>query len=319
MFKGIDVSKWNGSNDFNRAKADGVDFVIIRASWGGNYSSFKNNGLDPYWEENYQGAKQAGLMVGAYHYLYATSIKEAKQEAERFISQLKSKKFEYPVYLDIEDTAQKNLSKDLVTDMTVAFCKKVEEAGYYVGVYTYKNFFDTKLDKNKLKDFDKWIAHYSKSLFNSNQNYYDNGIYQMWQYGSEGNYVDGISNYGNGINYVDVNICYVDYPKIIKNTELNGYNRSNLSTPSIVEKPKNILVTYNNEIDKVFAEMIKNELYYDIDSIKNNIDYSKYNYVIHVGGGLNPKTNLYLQGQNRNETKNIVVNFINKGGLRNEN
>ena len=252
-------------------------------------------------------------MVGAYHYLYATSIKEAKQEAERFISQLKNKKFEYPIYLDIEDTAQKNLSKDLVTDMTVAFCKKVEEAGYYVGVYTYKNFFDTKLDKNKLKDFDKWIAHYSKSLFNSNQNYYDNGIYQMWQYGSEGNYVDGISNYGNGINYVDVNICYVDYPKIIKNAGLNGFNKT--LNHQIVDN-KRILVTYANEIDKVFAEMIKNELFYEINNIKNVISYANFDYVIHVGGGLNHKANLYLQGQNRNETKNIVVNFINKGGIQ---
>lgn len=312
MFKGIDVSKWNGSNDFNRAKADGVDFVIIRASWGGNYSTFKNNGLDPYWEENYQGAKKAGLMVGAYHYLYATSVNEAKQEADRFLSQLKNKQFEYPVYLDIEDKTQKNLSKDLVTDMTAAFCKKMEEAKYYVGVYTYKNFFDTKLDKNKLKNFDKWVAHYSKSLFNSNPNYYDNKTYQMWQYGSEGNYVDGISNYGNGINYVDVNICYVDYPKIIKKAGLNGFNKT--EKHQIVDN-KRILVTYDNEIDKVFAEMIKNELYYDIDSIKNNIDYSRYNYVIHVGGGLNPKANLYLRGQNRSETKNIVVNFINKGGI----
>lgn len=105
--KGIDVSVWQGDIDFAKVKANGIDFVIIRAGYG-KLTSQK----DKYFEQNYSRAKAAGLHVGAYWYSYAQSADDAKKEAQTCISVLKGKQFDYPVYFDIEEKSQLNKGKD---------------------------------------------------------------------------------------------------------------------------------------------------------------------------------------------------------------
>ena len=96
--KGIDVSVHNGSINWNQVKAEGVQFVILRAGYG-KLASQK----DQRFEEYYAGAKSAGIPVGSYWYSYATGVEEAKIEAEVCISVLKGKQFEYPIYFDLEE------------------------------------------------------------------------------------------------------------------------------------------------------------------------------------------------------------------------
>ena len=227
--KGIDVSKWNGSNDFNRAKNAGTEFVIIRSNYG--YSdSFKNSGYDPYFEENYKGCKNAGLPVGVYCYNYANTISQVETEARRTLSCLSGKSLELPVFCDAED--KEFLSGDNVTDKIIAYLKVIKDAGYKIGVYANKNWFDNHIDLNRIKSelgsVITWIAHYNANLYNNNPNHYK-GHYDIWQYGSEGYTMDGISGTGGGIDYVDTNISYIDFN--------NEYGSSSSTPTQSVENP----------------------------------------------------------------------------------
>jgi len=95
--KCIDVSTWQGSIDFNKVKSAGYDYVIIRAGYGKEKSQ-----KDNMFETNYKNAKSAGLKVGAYWFSYAMSPSTATAEADACLSCIKGKKFELPVYYDME-------------------------------------------------------------------------------------------------------------------------------------------------------------------------------------------------------------------------
>lgn len=194
--KGIDVSTFQGTIDWEKVKADGVKFAIIRGGYG-------RHGIDERFEQNYKNAKKAGVPVGVYHYSYATTVANAKEEAALVLSYLKGKQFEYPVVFDIEDETQRSLSKSLLTDITKAFCESVEKSGYYVCIYSSKAFLTSKLDMKKLSRYDVWVAQWNKTCTYK-------GDYGMWQYSDNGK-VNGIS--GN----VDLDNAYKDYPSIIKN------------------------------------------------------------------------------------------------------
>ena len=97
MIKGIDVSSWQGNIDFGKVKASGIDFVIIRAGYGREVSQ-----IDKCFVQNYNAAKVAGLDVGAYWYSYADSAEDAVKEAKACMEVIKGKKFEYPIYFDLE-------------------------------------------------------------------------------------------------------------------------------------------------------------------------------------------------------------------------
>jgi GH25 family lysozyme M1 (1,4-beta-N-acetylmuramidase) len=204
-FRGIDVSKWQGNIDWNRVKASGVDFAILRAGYG-SVSSQK----DVTFEDNYQNAKAAGIPVGAYHYSYAKDIAGAKREAQTFLEWIKGKQFEYPVVFDIEESATYNLGKNTVSEIIKTFCSIVEAAGYYVSVYTNKNWLDHVVSDEVKSKYDTWLAQWT-----STPSYI--GPYGMWQYTSSG-VVDGISG------RVDMDIAYKNYPEIIKRKQLNGWS-----------------------------------------------------------------------------------------------
>ena len=196
-YKGIDVSKWQGVINWEKAKADGVQFAMLRAGYG-RYAKQK----DPYFERNYKDATAVGVNVGAYWYSYAKTTEQAKQEASVFLSCVSGKKFTYPLALDIEESATAKLGKQAVSDIIRAFCEAIEAAGYYVIVYANKNWFDNYIDDDCKKKYDTWLAEWrdDKPTYSGN--------YGIWQYMSKGK-VAGVS--GN----VDMNTAYKDYPSII--------------------------------------------------------------------------------------------------------
>lgn len=206
--KGIDVSTWQGNIDWKKVKADGIEFAMIRSSFG---KENPEKQTDNKFHQNMQNAKAAGMPVGAYHYSYATTVKDAKKEADFFLSVIKGYQFEYPVAFDIEDASQMNLGKTLITDIIMAFCERVQSAGYYVSVYTNLDWINNRIDMDRVKIFDIWLAQW-----NDKPTY--NGNFGMWQYTSTGK-VNGIS--GN----VDMDIAYLDYPQVIKNAGLNGFDK----------------------------------------------------------------------------------------------
>ena len=94
--KGIDVSHWQGTIDWNKVKKAGIEFAIIKA--GGSDAGFYT---DSKWEANYKGAKAAGIPIGAYYFVGKDCVTAAagKADAERFLQILKGKQLEYPVYI----------------------------------------------------------------------------------------------------------------------------------------------------------------------------------------------------------------------------
>lgn len=203
--KGIDVSAYQGIIDWKTVKASGIDFAILRAGYGG-YSSQK----DKNFEINYANAKANGIKVGAYWYSYAKTLEQSNMEVEAFLSVVSGKQFEYPVYFDIEDKSQNNLGINLLTDITVNFCDKVQSRGYYIGLYTNLDWINYKLDKSRLVKYDKWLAHWYHIPR------YGNEFGGLWQYSSSGG-INGISG------PVDLNYSYRDYATIIKTNHLNGF------------------------------------------------------------------------------------------------
>lgn len=226
--KGIDVSVHNGNIDWQKVKSAGIDFAILRAGYG-RLASQK----DEKFEQNYKNAKAAGIPVGAYWYSYAMTPEEAELEADVFLSVIKGKQFEMPVYFDLEEKKQFDLGKEQVSAIMRAFLSKVEASGYFVGLYGSASSLTTHTADDIKSRYTIWLAHWVQQT-----NY--NGAYGIWQYSEKGK-VDGIS--GN----VDLDICYKDFPTIIKGKGLNGWGKAANPTPAEPVQPtepnKNVSVT----------------------------------------------------------------------------
>ncbi len=210
--KGIDVSVHNGSIDWKKVKSSDIDFAILRAGYGRELSQ-----KDTRFEENYKNAKAAGIPIGAYWYSYAMSEDEARLEADVFLSIIKGKQFEFPVYFDVEEKKQFNLGKEKVSAIMRAFLEKVESAGYFVGLYGSASSLTTHTANDIKNRYTIWLAHWT------NQTDYS-GAYALWQYSDKGS-VPGIN--GN----VDLDIGYKDFPTIIKANGLNGFGQAPTPEP----------------------------------------------------------------------------------------
>lgn len=215
--KGIDVSRWQAEIDWDKVKASGIQFAIIKA--GGSDKGFYT---DHYFERNYTEAKRVGIPVGAYYFVGkgCVSAIDGKADAERFLKIVEGKQFEMPLYMDNE--AQPASAKAGITEATKAFCQVLEDNGYFAGVYgSAVSGFKERMDDSQLQSYTHWIAQYAtKCTYN--------GVIGIWQYSSKGS-VDGIK--GN----VDMDICYIDFPSVIKNKGLNGFG--NLPSADWIVQP----------------------------------------------------------------------------------
>jgi lysozyme len=224
-YKGIDVSVWQGNIDFNKVKASGISFVIIRAGYG-------NGNKDKWFEENYRKAKAAGLHIGAYWYSYATSADGAKQEAQSCAKVLSGKQLDYPIYFDIEEKSQLSRGKNFCSNLITAFCTELERLGFYAGFYTSLSSLNSVVTDAVKKHFTVWVAQWASKCSYS-------GAYGIWQYSSKGK-VSGIS--GN----VDMDYSYIDFPATIKNGGFNGYSKSTATSTATTKK----------SVDEIAAEVI---------------------------------------------------------------
>lgn len=297
MYKGIDVSIWNGKIDWRKVKDSKIDFAMIRSSYGDGSSSFINNGIDERFEYNYTESGKVGIKRGVYHYSYASSIHEAKKEAEFFLSRIADKKFEYPVILDIEDDkVQGHLKGERLTEIAKTFMEIIEEKAYYVGIYSSRYWFDNYLNMEKLSDYDVWLAEWTdKPSYKGN--------YGIWQYTSTGR-INGIEG------CVDLNLAYLDYPQIIKGAGLNGFKRIDKSSQTDID-----LVVYSNPIDRMAAEILSNAkgvpLYYIERGTFNGENFKN---IMHVGRflGNNVSIKNAISGKDRYETIKLVMKEVDK-------
>ncbi len=208
---GIDISVWQRDINLSQAKAEGVNFAIIRGAYG--------NKKDTAFETLYQRAKANGLGVGVYWWTRAVNEAQAREEAQILIDNvLKGKQFEYPIYIDIEDNLLQNLGKSKVDAIITSALTTLEKAGYYAGFYMNRNWYNNYCNGSSLsKRFTCWLAQWSSAEVSN---------FPMWQFGGETNYQR--TNKIAGMT-CDQDYCYVDFPSIIKNGGFNGYGKG---TPS---------------------------------------------------------------------------------------
>lgn len=150
--KGIDVSRWNGKINWKTVANYGMGFAILRITEKGNV-------IDSTFEPNYKGCIENKIPVGVYKYSYATTIAQIKDEANVVVKTMNKRKLDYPVFLDIEDKCQENLSDDLMMKMIEAFRAIIIKAGYKFGIYCGYSWYQNQLPEGA-KKYDCWVAQY---------------------------------------------------------------------------------------------------------------------------------------------------------------
>ena len=177
---GIDVSKWNGTIDWDKVKNAGVQFAIVRAGYRGSVTGSLVE--DPQFVANMKGATAAGIPVGVYFFTQATDEKEAVEEASAVLELIRDFQLSYPVFIDTEGAGGNGradgLGAETRTLVCEAFCRTVENAGYTAGVYASRNWYNNNLQTARLENYHIWLAEYrSVPLYQ--------GYYKTWQYRSE--------------------------------------------------------------------------------------------------------------------------------------
>nr|WP_288555899.1 GH25 family lysozyme [uncultured Mediterraneibacter sp.] len=192
---GVDVSAYNGNVIWSSVKNSGNEFAMLRITT-------RNNQVDAAFEQNYNQAIANGVRVGVYKYGYATTVEEAKAEAQSVIKTLKGRGLSFPVAYDVEDATQQVLGKEKLTQIIDAFQKEIENAGYKFMIYANTTWLNNYIDMNHYADEDVWVARYRS--FGLGHGYTGKGNVTIWQFTSKGS-VPGISG------YVDRNVAYKLY------------------------------------------------------------------------------------------------------------
>ena len=192
---GIDVSKWQGEIDWQKVKESGIEFAIIRMGYQKDYDA--DFAIDPYFEQNMEGAKNAGIPVGLYFYSYAKTTAQAEEQANWVKEQIKNYKIDLPIAFDWESWSsfnKANMSFNTINKVADTFMKTISNNGDYAGMlYSSKNYLEKIWYPTEFKT---WLAHYT-----SKTNY--TGDYYIWQMCDTGK-IDGINA------DVDIDIMYLN-------------------------------------------------------------------------------------------------------------
>lgn len=272
---GLDLSQHNGEQDFNLIKRRSNDFVILRAGYGWSVDQ-----KDPMFDQYYNQAKAAGLKVGAYWYSYARNVIEAQKEAACFLEVVRGKKFEMPLYIDMEDAdgwkaANGNPSGAMQAKVANVFMQAVQDAGYYAGIYASTSWFNGFLAGLSDK-FTRWEANWG---FNDGS---DHG-------GTSAPVHQYTSVYAIGNNKYDRNVCYVDFESAIRRFGLNGFPKENGADPK--------------KSDEEIAEEVINGEWGNGDDRKNRLAAAGYNY-----DAIQGIVDARLTGKSYNEIAKEVIN-----------
>lgn len=207
MTRGIDVSKYQKNINWEQAKADDINFAIIRGGFG-------NGNIDPYAHMNCVKCNSLKIPIGIYWFSYAYSEEMCRNEARKAVDFARKHLVEYPIYFDFEydshDYAEDHnvkVSRETYVKYVKAFCDTVEAEGYYAGFYVNRDYY-LRFTTQELRDrYDIWLADYNTPvLFNDSH---------MVQYSATG-IVKGV----NG--KCDLNLTDRNYPAIIRKAGLNN-------------------------------------------------------------------------------------------------
>lgn len=235
----IDISYHNGNIDFNKVKKSGIEGVIIRGGYGAHTTDKK-------FKIYITNAIKANLHIGIYWFSYAYSVDTAEKEAAYCLSVIENYKdhIDLGVWFDWEYDSMSYAAKQgvkagktLITDMNLAFCKKIKAAGYKAGFYFNEDYRKNYLDFKKLSGYRTWLARYTTTK--------QTGV-TMWQYSSTGK-VEGIT--GN----VDMDLLLTDKPESgSKKESKNYFKKYTGNSSSIVDA----LITIGAKADYAYRKKI---------------------------------------------------------------
>ena len=198
---GIDVSSHQGVIDWEQVASAGVQYVFVRVG----YRGYGNGAVmaDARAAENLRGAKDAGLLVGAYFFSQAIDVQEAEEEAAFAMETLETigVKLDLPVVYDweyVSETARTaQMDRQTLTACTLAFCRAAEAEGYVPMIYFNTSQGRDLLDLQQVEQYPWWLAKYDlEADFLCRTD--------LWQYTNEG-LVPGIGR------TVDINLMFLEY------------------------------------------------------------------------------------------------------------
>ena len=207
--KMVDISKHNTITDY-KLLASQFKKIIIRCGYRSSTSGVITE--DPSFRKHIDNCLTNGMEVGVYFYDQSINETEAIEQANWVANIIKPYKITLPIYIDSEamknhNGRADNISKDQRTKNVVAFCNKIQQSGYTVGVYASNSWFKSMLDFDSVKHFNIWCARYSTTPP-------DISKYDVWQYGSE--------NYPWAAGIIDTNIIYDIKTKNTSSTPINS-------------------------------------------------------------------------------------------------
>lgn len=150
-YRGVDVSVWQGEIDFAKVRDSGIQAVYIRAAEGTNL-------IDRYFERNYDGARDAGLKYGFYHYVTARSVDEAKEQADFFARLIRTKPYNMRAAMDFENLS--GLTPEEATAIAEAYLERLASESGHTPVF-YTNAYDARsIWKSHFTKYPLWVADY---------------------------------------------------------------------------------------------------------------------------------------------------------------
>jgi lysozyme len=208
LVHGVDVSVYEPNVDWRSLRAQGFRFALARATSSTGYT-------DPKFAEHWAGAREAGILRGAYHYLFGGL--DARRQAEFFIDTVGADKGELPPIVDLEDAYNENVPNRKLMQTCKVFMDIVEAAfGRKPMVYSRRTYLEPRLSINGkaptwAKDYDLWVAQYPFEfdpgrMPNVNMPKQPSGWkdWKFWQY-SETAIVPGVTDEINRPTRIDLN------------------------------------------------------------------------------------------------------------------
>ena len=207
---GIDVSKYQGSIDWEQVAQSGVEFAMIRVGYRTKVTGIIYE--DPGARYNLQEATKNGILVGAYFFSSAVTQEEAQEEAAWVADFISRYQITYPVAYNCEDfqspdSRQYGLGVEERTDIACAFLDTIAAAGYTPMFYASRNEMEGSAQWNMDtlgSRYRVWVSQYPEQPYPETPASTYSGTHAMWQYTSQGT-VAGIRG------SVDVNLAYFGY------------------------------------------------------------------------------------------------------------
>ena len=244
---GVDVGKFQGTIDWQKVAASGVDFAMIRVG----YRTLEDGKImaDSNARYNMQEAQKQGIKIGAYFFSTAITEEEAREEADWVADFISQYSITYPVAYNCEgfdqpENRQYSLTKSQRTDLALTFLKTIKKHGYEPMFYASKN----EMEEDRLwevsrieKHYKIWVAQYPEQPYPTTAASSYSGTHQMWQYSRDGA-VEGIPQ------SVDLNVAYFGYA---------GINEPMNDTPPEYAKPDPEALLSFREVDETVTAKIE--------------------------------------------------------------